>query len=447
MKSSILTPRFLFLKVVLVIFLAACTTPEPAPQPTIPPIESLAPTLLATLPTASPTFFSTETPFTPTATIIEPTITPLPTEVELPDTPGIILFIGDGMGTNHRMAAAWKSVGEGGTLMMDSLPVHGLASTDPFAPGEITDSGAAGTAMAAGVQTYNGYVAMDPNGQPVTTILEYAQNFGWAVGLVSTVPLSHATPAVFASHDIDRNNMDSIAIQMMEHLPNVLLGGGEKYFSSWQSSSCYGGIGRQNTEFDLIANAISTGYTYTCSPEEFASLDLSNVNYLFGLFGAEEMLSPYQPTLAELTAAALEVLSHDPDGFFLMVEAGQIDWAGHENIAEDSIAFTLGLDAAVGQGLVFTTERPNTMLIVTADHETGGMHLNKDGDGTYLQDGPFTMPDGTQFWVDWSHGHHTIAPVPVTAWGPYTDLLAGEYHLTRIFDTMFLMLYSESQPE
>jgi alkaline phosphatase len=85
------------------------------------------------------------------------------------------------------------------------------------------------------------------------------------------------------------------------------------------------------------------------------------------------------------------------------------------------------------------------MIIVAADHETGGMRLNTDGIGSYLMDGPFSMPNGEQFWVDWSNGNHTAAPIAVTAQGPYTEILSGEYHLTRIFDTMFLMLYTESQ--
>lgn len=403
------------------------------------------PALPDALPTASETLLPTSTlPLPTTAPTQPPAPTETPTEIPLSDIPGIILFIGDGMGPNERLAATWKSVGEGGTLLMDSLPVHGLASTFS-ADDEVTDSAAAGTAMSAGVMTNNGFVAMDPDGQPVTTILEHAQQAGWAVGLVTTVELPHATPAVFAAHDPDRNNMDEIARQMMAHRINVLLGGGESYFTTWTDMGCIYGLGHQGSQYDLLAEAIDFGYTTTCSQEEFVALDLSGVDYLLGLFGANGMLPPYQPTLAEMTAAALEVLSHDEDGFFLMVEAGQIDWAGHDKDAEESMAFILGLDAAVGEALSFTAGRPNTMLIVAADHETGGMWLNKDGDGSAYQDGPFAMPDGTQFWVDWAHGHHTGVAVPVTAQGPYTELLSGEYHLTRIFDTMFLMLYTESQ--
>ncbi len=125
-----------------------------------------------------------------------------------------------------------------------------------------------------------------------------------------------------------------------------------------------------------------------------------------------------------------------------MVEAGQIDWAGHELDAENAMHFTVGLDTAVTMARIFTLERENTLLIVTADHETGGMSVNLDGSGSWRQDGPFTMPDGTSFWVDWQGTSHTSANTPVTAQGPHAEMLAGEYHLTHLYETMLVMLLS-----
>ncbi|HKJ28206.1 MAG TPA: alkaline phosphatase [Anaerolineales bacterium] len=357
-------------------------------------------------------------------------------------TPGIILFIGDGMGPDQRMAATWSVYGQGGTLVMDGLPISGQA-TNASANQLITDSAAAATAMSTGVQTNNGVIGLDPLGNSLTTILEHAQAKGWATGLVTTVPLSHATPAAFAAHVPSRTDMVAIAQQMMDHKVNVLLGGGEDYFYSTSTEGCYPGMGYQ--ENNLVQEAVDFGYSYVCTSEQLAALDLTGMEYLLGLFDAEGMQRPIQPDLAEMTSAAMEVLSQDPDGFFLMVEAGQIDWAGHNNVASDAITSTVGLDAAVTLAESFLQQNPNTLLIVAADHETGGMSLNLDGVGSAGIDGPFDMPDGTNFWVDWSTTGHTDTPVPVTAFGRYADLLAGEYHLTHLFDTMNLF-FSRQRP-
>lgn len=443
--------RYVVPGLLLVIFLTACTALSPAPTtvPTPSPLstEVTTPTILDAIPTATetlvPTAAATAT-MEPQETQPGPVATETPAATEMPGTPGIILFIGDGMGANHRLAATWAASGVGGLLVMDNMPVHGLTNPIP-ANSQEPESASSATAMATGVQTNYGYLGVDPEGHAVTTILEYAQEAGWSVGLVSTVQLAHATPAAFAAHDADRTNYVNIARQIMGHNINVLLGGGENMFANSQDEGCYPGKGYQGNNLDMIADAVAFGYTYTCSPEEFATLDFTNVNYLLGFFGADEMLAPFQPSLADLTSAAIEVLSHDPDGFFLMVEAGQIDWASHDTDAENAIAFTLGLDAAVAHAKTFALGRPNTMIIVAGDHETGGMRLTQDGVGSYLLDGPFSMPNGQQFWVDWSGGHHTTELVPVTAQGPYTEMLSGEYPNTRIFDAMFLMLYTESQ--
>ena len=395
-------------------------------------------TILPTVPDPSPTLNTTST---------SPPLTapPLPTLTAEPSgPPAIILFIGDGMGAVHRKAATWLVSGEGGLLMMDNMPVQGLANTSS-ASDQITDSAAAATAIATGFLTNNRYLGVDPFQNSLTTILELAQVSGWSVGLVTTVQLSHATPAAFASHYPDRSNSTEIARQMMAHQVNVLLGGGEDDFFSSEERGCYPGNGHQNRANDLVEQAVELGYTYVCTAEELQALDLTPSEHLLGLFGADEILPPFSPSLAEMTQAAISVLSQDPDGFFLMVEAGQIDWAAHENDAEATLQNTVGLDSAVVSAQVYALGNPNTLIIVTADHETGGMRLNQDGEGSYMQDGPFYMPDGKNFWVDWTITGHTPDSVPVTAQGPYSELLSGEYPLTRIFEAMSAMLFNSIQ--
>jgi len=348
------------------------------------------------------------------------------------------------MGAVHRKAATWLVSGEGGLLMMDNMPVHGLAQT-ASANDQTTDSAAAATAIASGFLTNNGYLGVSPDKATLTTILELAQASGWSVGLVTTVQLSHATPAAFASHYPDRSNRPEIARQMMAHQVNVLLGGGEDDFFSSDERGCYPGKGHQKQGSDLVEQAVELGYDYVCTSEELQALDLSETDHLLGLFGGDEILPPFSPNLTEMTQAAISILSQDPDGFFLMVEAGQIDWAAHENDAEAAMQNTIGLDSAVATAQVYALGNPNTLIIVTADHETGGMRLNRDGEGSYRQDGAFQMPDGSSFWVDWTTTSHTPDSIPVTAQGPYSEMLSGEYSLTKIFETMSVMLYNSLQ--
>lgn len=394
----------------------------------------------------------TDVPVTEPSQTSEPTLpatdaateTAAPTALPLPEPSqgsvrGIILFIGDGMGPNQRLGGQWAALGQEGVLVMDTLPVRGQVKTKA-ARSPLTDSAAAATAMATGVKTDNGNIGIDVNENPLPTILEQAQDLGWAVGLVTTVQVTHATPAAFAAHVTDRNNYTQIAIQIMDHQVDVLLGGGEDDFLSSSERGCYAGNGLQPDGASLVDQAVSSGYVYVCTRDAFLSIDVLATKKLLGLFGGDGMAAPFQPSLAEMTKTAIEILSQDPEGFFLMVEAGQIDWAGHDNEAEDILQFTVGFDTAITEGLLYAVGEPNSLLIVTADHETGGMSLNLDGSGSFREDGPFTMPDGTEFWVDWEVGGHTPIDVPLTAQGPWSELLWGEYQNTWIYKVMYFAL-------
>ena len=430
--------------IVLIVFtLTACYPTSPASQPSPTPLEnsvaaspsntSQAPT--PTIPLA-PTQEAAATSSTSATAPEPPTPTPEPA-----GSPGIILFIGDGMGLNQRLAATWLVSGEGGLLVMDNMPVHGMAQT-ASANNPVTDSAAASTAMATGTLTNNGYLGVDPAKNSLTTILELAQVSGWSVGLVTTVQLAHATPGAFASHYPDRSNLPEIARQITVHNIDVLLGGGEDDFFSKDEGGCYPGAGHQKAGSSLVEAALEAGYTYLCTAEELQSLDPTKEDRVLGLFGGEEMIPPFNPNLAQMTQTALDILSQDEDGFFLMVEAGQIDWAAHENEALQTMQNTVGLDTAVAMAQIYALENQNTLIIVTGDHETGGMRINLDGAGSYRQDGPFNMPDGRSFWIDWSTTGHTPDPIPVTAQGPFSEMLAGEYPLTQIFQVMAAMLFN-----
>jgi len=347
----------------------------------------------------------------------------------------ILLFIGDGMGEAHRTAARWESVGQFGQLAMDTLSISGWSKT-ASADSSITDSAAAATAMATGVKTNNRIIGMDPFGESLTTILELAQERGYAVGLVTNVQLSHATPAAFAAHVSDRSQMTEIALQIIEHHPNVLLGGGEDEFLPPIATGCFPQSGERSDGRNLINEAIADGYTYVCSATAFNAVNPLTTPFLLGLFGDEGMSRPYAPSLADMTDKAISILSLDPDGFLLMVEGGQIDWAAHGNDAANTISDTLGFDSAVNVGLSYASTHTNTLLIVTADHETGGMSADLTSSGLPDEDGPFYMPDNTAFYVNWTTGAHTEVAVPTTAIGYLSDQLSGTYENTHIFTVM-----------
>ncbi len=351
-------------------------------------------------------------------------IVPVGAQAAEPAPPRILLFIGDGMGAEHRQAAQWYAVGQGGgTLSMDAMPFRGMTGTTNVY-GEVTDSAAAGTAIATGVKTYNGAISVDVNGTPLPTILELAQAQGLAVGLATNTQMSHATPAVFAAHVESRSEMRLIASQMITQRVNVLLGGGRSYF-----------------EPDLITEAVDAGYAYVADAAGLSTIDPTTTTHLLGLFADGGMPRPFSPTLASMTQTAIDILLLDPDGFFLMVEGGQIDWASHANDAANVISDTVDFDAAVAVGKAYAAQTENVLVIVTADHETGGMHLSRQSTGALDEDGPFPIVGGGHFYVNWSSTHHTTATVPTTAQGPWSTLAAGNYENTHLYDVMRTALF------
>ncbi|HNT77020.1 MAG TPA: alkaline phosphatase [Anaerolineae bacterium] len=351
----------------------------------------------------------------------------------------IILFIGDGMGEAQRTAARWAAHGQERKLAMDFMPHQGWARTESLLG--VTDSAAAATALATGHKTLNGMLAMDSLFNPLPTILEQAQRRGMAVGLVSLTEIAHATPAAFAAHVPLRSQMEDIALQMIERKVTVLLGGGEDTFLPPSMTGCFPTAGNRSDGRNLIQEAIEKGYTYTCDGAHLMTA-AEDASRLLGLFDDAGMTRPHSPTLATMTHAALIVLSQDPEGFFLMVEGGQIDWAAHANDAENVIGDTLAFDDAVAIAQAFAVGRPQTLIIVTADHETGGMALSRTRTGAEGEDGPLIMPDGTPFYVTWTGGEHTTTPVPVTAQGPVSYLLDGEYENTHLYEVMLAALFN-----
>jgi alkaline phosphatase len=283
----------------------------------------------------------------------------------------VILYIGDGVGASYWTAAAMAS----DTLAVKQFKIMGLVDTRA-SNSKVTDSAAGATAYAAGIRTYNGAIGVDPDGQPVTTVLEVAQQRGMAPGLIATSRITHATPASFAAHVRSRMMEQEIAKQIAGTGVDVILGGGRAMFDR----------ATRTDSLDLLG-PVRESHTYIETAEDLRALDTSDVRRLFGLFTPSHMpASPSRnPTLAEMTTKALDVLDHDPDGFFLMVEASQPDWRGHGNEPLAAVtAEMLDFDQAIGEGLAYQSRHPETLIVVVADHETGGLAIEEAGDSALL---------------------------------------------------------------
>jgi alkaline phosphatase len=327
----------------------------------------------------------------------------------------IIFILGDGMGFEQVKAASIYKNGAEGTLAFEAFP-NQAEMTTYSANSAVTDSAAAATAIATGIKVNNQVISMNIPGDSseLYTLLEYFKDKGKSTGLVTTTYMTHPTPAAFGAHETSRYNTNEIAVDYLQQsIPNALFGGG----------------GYGMTE----ANAISAGYLVVNDFQGMQSIDTESVTMVSGQYGIG--LFPYEydyfigidnrydtlPHLSEMTATALNILDNDPDGLFLMVEGGLIDYAGHGNSIERNILETLEFENAVQEVINWSQGRSDTLILVTADHETGGL--------TVLQNnGPGVFPG-----VSWSSGGHTGINVPVYAWGVNSDWIYGIMDNTDLF--------------
>ncbi len=346
---------------------------------------------------------TTETPTTPT----EPEPAP-----PSPALRNVILMIGDGMGPEHVKAGGYFVDGGPGMLVFEGFPYIGEVTT-ASADAAITDSAAAATAMATGQKVNNGVIslALPGDGTELQTALEIASAAGKSTGLVTTTVITHATPAAFAAHTESRGNSDEIAMDYFNQThPEVLFGGG--------SADLY------------PANTEANGYTVVTDASELLALDPAAVTRVSGQFGIGHL--PYVfddqtgilPSLPQMTAVALAILERDPDGFFLLVEGGRIDHAGHANHIERNVRETAAFADAVTVARTWAEGRDDTLILVTADHETGGLVV-VSGNGA-----------GAAPTVTWSTQGHTAVNVAIYAWGNNASLISGTMDNTDLFGAL-----------
>jgi len=317
----------------------------------------------------------------------------------------VILLIGDGMGLTQMSAGFYQGNGKINLLRAKYI---GLITTHS-AFDRVTDSAAGATAFASGVKTYNGAIGLDTSGNPVPTILEIAENKGMATGLVVTSSITHATPSAFAAHQKSRKMDEEIASDIARSGCNVLIGGGNKFFTN------------RSDLLNYKDTMVAKGYSF-----------INNINYLDSVFNEQiaclcydeqppSLLKGRNDILVKGTSKALATLSQNNKGFFLMIEGSQIDWGGHEMNLEYTISEFMEFDLVAGMAFDYADTHPGTLVVVTADHETGGLALT----GGKRPNDPV---EGKYIWNE-----HTATMVPVYAYGTGAESFSGIYDNTDIF--------------
>jgi len=288
----------------------------------------------------------------------------------------VILLIGDGMGPSQ-FGAAWIYSNRvlNRDLRMSELMKKGRTAylVNDTADAIVTESAAAAGQIATGQRMTARALSMAADGKtPIKTILEMVKEKKLATGLVTTSGITDATPAAFATHVAHRSNEESVADQELKFGVDVLMGGRKQFFLPESAG------GKRKDGRNLLEEAQKTGYTVAGTAEELKAAPTGKVLGLFNMGNMSfeiDRAATQEPSLAEMTRKTLQILSKNKSGFFAMIEGGRIDHAAHRNDAPATIRDTLAFDEAVGVAMDFVKKNPATLLIVTADHETGGMAL------------------------------------------------------------------------
>ena len=323
----------------------------------------------------------------------------------------IIFLIGDGMGVSQVFAGLTANKGR---LYLENCKYIGFSKTSS-GDNYITDSAAGGTALSAGVKTYNGAIGVDMNKNPVKTILEEASEKGLATGLVSSSAITHATPASFISHQESRSSYEDIAADFLKTDIDVFIGGGLDHFNKRKD-------GR-----NLVEELKTKGYQIETDMQKIKKVKKGKLAGFTAQVHNPRM-NERGDMLPDAAETAINILSNNDKGFFLMVEGSQIDWGGHAASTIYIVEDMLDFDQVIGQALKFAAKDKETLVIVTADHETGGMAIT----GGSMENGIVQAAFPT--------GEHTAVMVPVFSYGPGAKEFIGIMENTEIHAKMKKLL-------
>jgi len=333
---------------------------------------------------------------------------PLSTPIDLAKPKNVIFLIGDGMGLPQITGAMYMNNNKIAFERFKNIGFHKSHSADNL----ITDSAAGATAFASGVKTYNGAIGVNEKKQPVPTILEMAEQKGMATGMLVTCSIVHATPAAFIAHVAGREDKEAVALDFLNTPIDIFIGGGERYFTNRMD-------GR-----NIMQELIKKGYMITDS----AHTDITGLNIKtdknVGYFTSDDEPSSFFEGRRYALPATTKVLDflkdRSPEGFFLMIEGSQIDWGGHANDANYVVNELLEFEKQINMVLDFAQRDGNTLVVVTADHETGGFAIMPGSKMGKIQ-------------VAFTTKSHTATMIPVFADGPGAEAFRGIYENTEIF--------------
>lgn len=330
----------------------------------------------------------------------------------------IILLIGDGMGLSAVSTGFY--FGDQPSVFLRFHEI-GLQKTSS-ATHKVTDSAASGTSMASGIKTYNGAIGMDTGMKVIPNIAELLASRGWSTGVIATSTITHATPASFYAHVFQRSMEETIASQLLDSEIDFFAGGGRDKFQFRRDS------------VNLLSLAEEKGFVIDTT--ELPAAASLQAHQKYGFLPEAGAMPPHLQGrgdfLPEATSLAINHLSQNGEGFFLMVEASQVDWAGHANDADYLVGEMLDFEKTIAAALDFAVKDGNTLVVVTADHETGGFTLGAK------------MPEeGQQGYADYkaigpvfATGGHSATLIPVFAFGPGAQQFKGIYENTEIFTKM-----------
>jgi alkaline phosphatase len=319
----------------------------------------------------------------------------------------IILLIGDGMGVAQIYAGMASSPVP---LNFERFTTVGFSKT--YSANDFTtDSAAGGTALACGVKTDNGMIGVSPDSTAVNSIMQFAEMGGLSTGLVVACNVTHATPAAFVAHQPSRKMTQEIAADYLNSGIDVFIGGGRNDFEKRKDG--------RNLSDELRAK----NYQVVYNQKDMQAVQSGKLAALVA-DNHPDKAAKRDNLLENGTKKALELLKQNDNGFFLMVEGSQIDWAGHAKQSDYLVGEVLDFDKAIGIALDFADKNPGTLVIVTADHETGGL----------------TLPEGNiakrSFKAKFSTIRHTGVLVPIFSYGTGSEIFGGIMQNTDVFDKM-----------
>ena len=346
----------------------------------------------------------------------------------------IILLISDGMSLTQVSTYRLLKGGPNERIAVDKFPVSGIVLTHSE-NAIVTDSASSATAFSTGRKTNNGALGLDEDNKILENFTEIIDRYGYVSSLISTSEITHATPAAYASHVDLRWKTDEISLQMMESNVMTILGGGRHFFLPEDLG------GKRSDGLNLLEQMESSRMVMT-EKKELDSFDHSDLGKVVGLFADEALRDKEKPENHVFEPSSSEMLNfainrsekfneNGCKGFFIMLEGSQVDWAGHANDLNYLKREMQDFDKAVELALDYATQNPDTLVIATADHETGGLLIESSSPTDY------TAPEVKfSFNTGIGYGSHTGVPVPVYAYGPGSENFTGTLDNTDIFYAM-----------